>query len=91
MHSTIAQSVGMNISKDTLDVHLHPDGTARRFANNLKGFSTLIVRGAKPRAKSPIWSKLQNPVRPSNSNDSTFGGRILHAAGACPGVCPSYP
>ena len=42
MHNTIAQSVGVDISKDTLDVHLHPDGTARRFANNLKGFSTLI-------------------------------------------------
>jgi transposase len=43
MHGTIAQSVGVDISKDTLDVHLHPDGCARRFANSAQGFTTLIA------------------------------------------------
>lgn len=42
MSPTIAQTVGVDISKDTLDVHRHPDGTARRFLNNAKGFAALI-------------------------------------------------
>jgi transposase len=43
MTVTIPQTVGVDISKDTLDIHLHPDGAARRFANNDKGFETLIA------------------------------------------------
>jgi transposase len=42
MSSRLAQCVGVDISKDTLDVHLHPDGASRRFANDLKGFKSLI-------------------------------------------------
>jgi transposase len=42
MSDSIAQWVGVDISKDTLDVHLHPAGTARRFANTPKGCRTLI-------------------------------------------------
>jgi transposase len=36
------QTLGVDISKDTLDVHLHPGGTSRRFANDRKGFAALI-------------------------------------------------
>lgn len=43
MPSTIAQSVGVDIAKDTLDVHLHPAGAARRFANTRTGRSALIA------------------------------------------------
>jgi transposase len=43
MTDTIAQSVGVDISKDTLDVYLHPTGTARRFANTRAGRSELIA------------------------------------------------
>ncbi len=43
MSNTIAQSVGVDISKDTLDVHLHPVGLARRFANTRTGRSGLIA------------------------------------------------
>ena len=43
MSDSIAQSVGVDISKDTLDVHLHPAGSARRFANTPKGRRTLIA------------------------------------------------
>jgi transposase len=43
MPNMIAQSVGVDISKDTLDVHLHPAGASRRFANDAKGFSALIA------------------------------------------------
>ena len=43
MSDTIVQSVGVDISKDTLDVHLHPAGTARRFANTRRGRSGLIA------------------------------------------------
>ena len=42
MDLTIAQTVGVDISKDMLDVHLHPDNLARRFTNNNKGFTALI-------------------------------------------------
>ena len=43
MSDSIAQSVGVDISKDTLDVHLHPAGLARRFANTPKGRRALIA------------------------------------------------
>ena len=43
MPGTIAQSVGVDIAKDTLDVHLHPAGRVRRFANSAKGCADLIA------------------------------------------------
>lgn len=43
MSDSIAQSVGVDISKDTLDVHLHPASLARRFANTQKGCCALIA------------------------------------------------
>ena len=43
MSHSIAQSVGVDISKDTLDVHLHPAGLARRFANTARGCRALIA------------------------------------------------
>ena len=36
MTSMIAQCVGVDISKDTLDAYLHPADLWRRFANNAK-------------------------------------------------------
>src|SRR5262245_28075823 len=42
MADSIAQSPGVDISKDTLDVHLQPAGRARRFANTEKGCRALI-------------------------------------------------
>jgi transposase len=42
MTATIAQTVGVDISKDTLDVHLHPDGDTRQFANTARGFTTML-------------------------------------------------
>lgn len=42
MTNIIAQNVGVDICKATLDVHLHPAGSARRFANNAKGISALL-------------------------------------------------
>ena len=43
MSDGIAQAVGVNISKDMLDVHLHPAGLARRFVNTPKGRRALIA------------------------------------------------
>jgi hypothetical protein len=37
MAATIAQSVGVDIAKDTLEVHLHPAGSGRRFAKTPGG------------------------------------------------------
>lgn len=33
--------IGVDISKDTLDVHIHPEGLSRAFDNALKGFKAL--------------------------------------------------
>ena len=43
MNDTIAQTLGVDISKDTLDAYLHPQGLARRFPNNAKGFKALLA------------------------------------------------
>jgi len=42
METIIAQNVGVDISKVTLDVHLHPAGIARQFANNANGIKALL-------------------------------------------------
>jgi transposase len=43
MTATIAQTVGIDISKDTLDVHLHPDAATRQFANTANGITALLA------------------------------------------------
>jgi transposase len=43
MSDTVAQSVGVDISKDTLDVHLYPAGAACRFGNTRTGRCGLIA------------------------------------------------
>jgi transposase len=43
MAGSIAQSVGVDIAKDTLEVHLHPAGEVRRFTNSTKGCAALIA------------------------------------------------
>lgn len=40
----ISYTIGVDVSKDTLDVHLHPIGEDHRFANDLKGFEALLKR-----------------------------------------------
>lgn len=42
MTSTIAQNVGVDISKATLDVHFHPAGNARQLANDPHGIKALL-------------------------------------------------
>ena len=44
MRSTVAQSVGVDISKDALDVAIHPGGESFRITNNPEGHRTLIKR-----------------------------------------------
>jgi transposase len=43
MTSMIAQCVAVDISKDTLDVHVYPAAAARRFSNDAKGCAALIT------------------------------------------------
>jgi transposase len=43
MEDFITQNVGVDICKATLDVHLHPAGAARQFANDAKGIKALIA------------------------------------------------
>lgn len=42
MENSIAQNVGIDICKATLDVHLHPAGSARQFTNDAVGIKALI-------------------------------------------------
>jgi len=42
METNVAQNVGVDISKATLDVYLHPAGIARQFANDSKGIIALL-------------------------------------------------
>jgi len=42
METNIAQNVGVDICKATLDVHLHPAGAARQFANDANGIKALL-------------------------------------------------
>ena len=42
MTDIIAQNVGVDICKATLDVYLHPAGNARQFANDAKGIRALL-------------------------------------------------
>ena len=35
-------TIGVDISKDTLDAHIHPSGEDRRFSNDANGFRALI-------------------------------------------------
>jgi transposase len=43
MTTTIAQTVGVDVSKLTLDVYLHPQAIARQFANTAVGIKTLLA------------------------------------------------
>ena len=42
MPPTIAQTVGVDISKATLDVYLHPEAIARQFPNTMAGVADLL-------------------------------------------------
>jgi transposase len=42
MLQSVPQTAGAGIAKDHLDVCLHPDGAAKRFANDARGFGALI-------------------------------------------------
>jgi transposase len=42
METNIAQNVGVDICKATLDVHLHPAGIARQFTNDPNGLEALL-------------------------------------------------
>lgn len=42
METNIAQNVGVDICKATVDAHLHPAGIARQFTNDAKGLKALM-------------------------------------------------
>jgi transposase len=42
MTTSSERFVGIDVSKDTLDVHIRPDNSVRQFANNDEGISTLL-------------------------------------------------
>ena len=43
MTATIAQTLGVDISKQTLDVYLHPQASARQFPNTAAGITALLA------------------------------------------------
>ena len=48
MRSTVAQSVGVDISKDALDVAIHPSGESFRITNNHEGHRALDFAAHEP-------------------------------------------
>jgi len=45
-------TIGVDVSKDTLDAHLHPDGLHRQFTNNAAGFRAILAWiGERPVAR----------------------------------------
>jgi transposase len=51
MSNSLPQTIGIDISKATLDAHAHPAGTDRQFANTAKGHKALIAWLAKWRVE----------------------------------------
>jgi hypothetical protein len=43
MSDNLPQTIGIDISKASLDCHVHPAGTERHFANTAKGHKALIA------------------------------------------------
>jgi transposase len=43
MSNDLPQTIGIDISKTTLDCHVHPAGCDRQFANTAKGHKALIA------------------------------------------------
>lgn len=43
MSAKLAQTAGVDISKDMLEVHLHPERASARFGNDAKGFKAIIA------------------------------------------------
>lgn len=39
----IIHTIGVDVSKDTIDVHIHPTGEDRQFTNTPRGFGTLLA------------------------------------------------
>jgi len=45
-------TIGVDVSKDTLDLHLHPDGLHRQFINDAAGFRLILDGiGSRPVAR----------------------------------------
>ena len=53
MTATIAQTLGVDVSKATLDAYLHPAAQARQFANNRAGIAALLA-WLRPHAVSRV-------------------------------------
>ena len=45
-------TIGVDVSKDALDVHRHPDGDERRFANNAAGHTRVDARSLRAKAEA---------------------------------------
>ena len=51
MSTSMSQTLGVDISKENLDVPLHPTGAHRRFANHREGFTALLKAQVAERLK----------------------------------------
>lgn len=49
------RTIGVDVSKQTLDARLHPDGTAHQFANDRKGHAALIAWAAPLRPERIVF------------------------------------
>jgi transposase len=64
MRENLAQNAGVDISKDSLDVHLHPEQRNARFSNDAKGFKAMITwLGERRMAEAGFVLAKVNPAR----------------------------
>jgi transposase len=64
MTDIITQNVGVDICKATLDVHLHPAGSAHQFANDAHGIKALLGWLGEHTIARPIARIVFEPTGP---------------------------
>ena len=89
MRSTVAQSVGVDISKDALDVAIHPGGESFRITNNPEGAPS--SKSLKGSISLESFSRRQSPtIACSNrrlSRPVCLGSRSIPVSQT---LCPSH-
>ncbi|WP_428393252.1 IS110 family transposase [Lichenicoccus sp.] len=74
MTQSVAQTAGVDISKDQLDVCLHPSGATSRFTNDARGLAALIVWLAP---LAPVRIIFEATGAYHRAFERTLGGRNL--------------
>ena len=88
MTASMPQTLGVDISKESLDVHLYPDGRSHRFANDRKGWRPYRKStSAFTSKRSGFWAlrnvrtpHMRRNAIPSHRNAASSPGPLASAA-----------